>query len=394
MKYTIGCGFFIVLVSLAGCRTPGQKDVVPGVVIDHVPADTGTYIGSPSICILSDGSYIATHDLFGPASNEHDCAVTLVFRSSDSGKSWSRISEIDGQFWSGLFLHEGDLYIMGTWKHHGNLIIRRSTDRGETWSDPADGETGLIRKGEYHTAPVPVVVHSGRIWRAVENAASSTTEWGKRYSAMVVSAPSEADLLDSASWTSSNFLQYDSLYLDGNFRGWLEGNVVVTPDSKVIDFLRVATKEKGRDMAAVVNISDDGKTASFDPSSGFFDFIGGARKFTIRHDKESGLYWTITNKIGREYSGMDAGSVRNTLVLQSSQDLRKWVVNKVLLFHPDVTMHGFQYVDWQFNGRDIIFVSRTAYDDDSGGAHNFHDANYMTFHRINNFRSFSGREIE
>ncbi len=42
---------------------------------------------------------------------------------------------------------------------------------------------------------------------------------------------------------------------------------------------------------------------------------------------------------------------------------------------------GFQYVDWLFDGDDLIFVSRTAYN----GAHNYHDANHLTFHRVKNF---------
>jgi len=44
-------------------------------------------------------------------------------------------------------------------------------------------------------------------------------------------------------------------------------------------------------------------------------------------------------------------------------------------------------VDWVFEGDDIIFVSRTAFDDDLTGAHNAHDANYLTFHRIQDFRN-------
>ena len=51
-----------------------------------------------------------------------------------------------------------------------------------------------------------------------------------------------------------------------------------------------------------------------------------------------------------------------------------------------MTTHGFQYVDWQFNNTDLIAVCRTAFDDDSGGAHSAHDANYLTFHRIKDFR--------
>ena len=58
----------------------------------------------------------------------------------------------------------------------------------------------------------------------------------------------------------------------------------------------------------------------------------------------------------------------------------------MLLKHPDSAKHGFQYVDWLFDGADIIAACRTAFDDDEGGAHNFHDANYLTFHRIANFR--------
>jgi len=35
---------------------------------------------------------------------------------------------------------------------------------------------------------------------------------------------------------------------------------------------------------------------------------------------------------------------------------------------------------------DIIAACRTAYDDGLGGANNYHDANFLTFHRIVNFR--------
>lgn len=43
-------------------------------------------------------------------------------------------------------------------------------------------------------------------------------------------------------------------------------------------------------------------------------------------------------------------------------------------------------MDWQFDGPDIIAVCRTAWDDADSGARNFHDANYLTFHRIADFR--------
>lgn len=371
--------------------SPGNR--VPGVVVNHIPASQKVYIGSPSLAVLPNGSYVASHDHFGPATTEHERAVTNVYRSTDKGKNWQKIAVVNGQFWSNLFVHRGQLYLMGTWRHHGNFIIRRSTDGGVTWSDPSDGESGLLLEGEYHTAPMPVTEHNGRLWRAMENAKSNTTAWGKRYSAMVMSAPVDADLLKASNWKASNALPYDSTYLEGNFRGWLEGNAVVTPEGKMVDMLRVATAEKGSDLAALVQISDDGSTAAFDPATGFIPFDGGARKFTIRYDAKSKRYWTISNYIKEEFRGKDAGSVRNTLVLKSSPDLINWTIHKVLLEHPDATRHGFQYVDWQFKGPDILFLSRTAYDDEEGGARNFHDANYLTFHVIKRFRSTLSKSL-
>jgi len=70
-----------------------------------------------------------------------------------------------------------------------------------------------------------------------------------------------------------------------------------------------------------------------------------------------------------------------------SEDLRHWTVRAILLHHPDAAYHGFQYADWRFDGEDLTAVVRTAYDDGEGGAHNQHDANYLTFHRIPAFRT-------
>ena len=131
---------------------------VPGVVIDHSPQSSGLYIGSPSLAALPGGDYVASHDFFGPKSAEFQSARSVVFRSSDRGMTWRRVAEIHGAFWSTLFVHRGALYLLGTDRHHGNVVIRRSLDGGETWTTPTNGATGLLRdNGEYHCAPVPVL---------------------------------------------------------------------------------------------------------------------------------------------------------------------------------------------------------------------------------------------
>lgn len=357
----------------------------PGVVINHIPKSTGKYIGSPSICILPNGYYVASHDEFGPKSTEYRSAFTNIFSSEDKGNTWKKIARIDGQFWSNLFFHNDALYIMGTNKHHGNLIIRKSTDGGKTWTNPYDKEHGLILEGEYHTAPVPMLIHKERIWRGAEYATGKTSRWGERYSAVMLSAPINSDLLSAKSWTRSNHLPFDSTYLNGNFNAWLEGNALSTKDGKVVDILRVHTPKLQDEYYAVVYVDKKGKKVSFDKNE-FFKMPGASKKFTIRYDKSTNKYWSLVNCVLDEFKNLQANSVRNTLALVSSSDLKQWKIEKIILSHPDPIHYAFQYVDWLFEDDDIIMVSRTAYDDEEGGAKSAHDANYLTFHRIEDFR--------
>ncbi len=378
-------------VGLCGSVEP-KTDLrrVPGVVIDHSPASSGQYVGSPSIALLPNGDYVASHDLFGPKSSEHTSAITAVFRSEDRGENWKRVAQIDGAFWSNLFVHEGALYMMGTTRHHGLIVIRRSEDGGRTWTVPNNAEQGLLTaSGEYHTAPVPVALHNGRLWRGFEDAGGGS-KWGMRYRAMMLSAPVGASLLKRESWAFSNYLSRDTNWMDGRFEAWLEGNAVVTPDNLMALVLRMHYGGQGG-KAAVVRISEDGRRAAFDPKSGFVDFPGGTKKFTIRFDTKSKAYWALVNPampVSRPQNA-NAAAIRNTLALARSTDLTKWEMRCVLLHHQDVSKHAFQYPDWQFDGEDIVAAIRTAYDDGLGGARNAHDANFLTFHRFARFRELT-----
>jgi hypothetical protein len=361
----------------------------PGVVIDYSPASSKSYIGSPSLAVCPDGTYVASHDFFGPGSdgNRH----TRVFASADRGKTWSKRADLDGQWWSTLFVHRGALYIIGVTKEYGFVAIRRSDDDGKTWTTPSDKQHGLLRDdGKFHCAPQPVVFHAGRIWRGMEDA-MGPGGWGSHFRAFMLSAPEGADLLNAESWTSSNPIGRDPTWLNNSFGGWLEGNAVVTPDGHVVDILRVDQKPEG-ETAAMIRISDDGKTATFDPAADFIHFPGGSKKFTIRFDEQSKRYWALSNWIPPKHVNPTPAGTRNTLALISSPDLRNWDVKCVIVYHPDRTKHGFQYVDWLFDGDDMIAACRTATDDGLAGAHNFHDANFLTFHRIAHFRNLTMKD--
>ncbi|MDP4284581.1 MAG: exo-alpha-sialidase [Bacteroidota bacterium] len=390
--------FLLVLFSFTNSSAIAQRLLypkVPGIVVDHSPALSGLYIGSPSICILPNGDYIASHDFFGPKSSEHTLGITWIFCSSDKGITWKKISEIKGQFWSTIFVHNNYLYIIGTSCNYGNLIIRRSLDGGISWTNPDTNQHGLLRIGNYHTAPTPVITYKGRIWRAMEHAINLPGASSKTLSAFMISADANADLLKASSWSQSNELPFDSTYLNGSFGGWLEGNAVIDSKGNICDILRVATEITGKEFASIIHVSKNGRESTFDPKSGFINFPGGSKKFTIRYDPESKLYWTLSNYISAGFRNMkNTSAIRNTLALCSSKDLIYWKVNRIVLQNSDYTKHGFQYVDWQFDDNDLIILSRTAFDDGSEEAHSFHDANFLTFHRIKKFRKFAKISIK
>ena len=360
-----------------------------GVVIDHAPARTGRYVGgSPSIVVLDDGTCLAKGDDYGPAVGISE--LTRIYRSRDKGETWEPISEVEGSTWATLFKHKGAVYLLGTSAGHklGHVVIMRSADNGLTWTKPVDEKTGLLRPDlSYHTAPTPVIVHNGRIWRTMEDEKGGGG-WGRTFRAMIMSAPADADLLDAKNWTFSDNLGYNPNWLDGQFNGFLEGNIVAAPNGAIINLLRVSMKNGGG-KAAVLTLGKNGRIL-FDPATDFISFPGGSTKFHVLYDSVSRRYWALSNPVLKKHldEKADESLIRNTLVLMQSADLRNWNIVDTVLYHPDVAKHAFQYPSFVFDGNDIVLVTRTAYDDAMGGASRQHDVNYFTFYRIRNFRQF------
>ena len=134
----------VLILIFVFVKASAQYKEVPGIVVNHIPALTKTYIGSPSICILPNGDYVASHDHFGPGSTQNEVALTAIFKSTNKGRTWKKTSEINGQFWSNLFVHQNRLYIIGTNRQYGNFIIRRSDNGGVTWTSQTDITNGLL----------------------------------------------------------------------------------------------------------------------------------------------------------------------------------------------------------------------------------------------------------
>ena len=371
----VSCAILFCFFSSA----PGSQ--IPGMVIDYSAPASGQYLGSPSIAILPNGYYVASHDYFGSGPQLYH---TRIFLSLDQGKTWQPCTELQNQFWSSLFVHKKKLYLLGTNKENGFIIIRRSDDNGHTWTNPVDAEHGLLfSDSEYHCGAMPIIEHNGRLWRAMEER-NPPQGWGVNFLSFVISTPVDADLLKAASWTASSRLRYNP---DWGGTAWLEGNVVVNPQGQLVNILRNHYPQD--DRAALIHISADGRIAVFDPHTGFIQLPGAAKKFTIRYDKKSKQYWSLSNAIRPQDRGGNVERTRNHLALISSKDLINWSIRATVLYDPDVKISGFQYADWQFDGKDLIAVIRTALDDGRGSPPNCHDSNYLLFYRIKNFRNLN-----
>ena len=77
-------------------------------------------------------------------------------------------------------------------------------------------------------------------------------------------------------------------------------------------------------QAALVTVSDDGKHLAFDPKTDLVPLPGGCKKFTIRFDAQSRLYWTFSNDAPAPAPDLVPGMMRNTLALVSSPGFKNF----------------------------------------------------------------------
>lgn len=365
--------FFLTTFLSVSAQLSDKFPMVPGIPVAHSPKSSGIFLGTPSVVKLKNGDFLYSHDFFGPTVKKDS---VHIYRSKDQGKTWFLQTVIQDAFWSGLFVVGSDVYLLGVNGASRNLAIWKSQDNGKTWSGPS-----ILRKDRCHGSSTPVVFANGRVYKGYDHLGDEVTKkWMSDNRSFIMSAPVHSDLMNPANWTYTNEITKPS-EMDGT--GWLETNAVQGHNGKILGLTRIAN-ESGL-IAGYYELSSD--SVIDQKSIGSANFIGGATKFNVRWDENTKLYWSLTNyppDVLRKPK-MRAGGMRSVLSLISSPDMNNWKINAIVLASDDVTYHGFQYVDWLFDGKDIVFASRTGYDDGLGGADNAHNSNFMTFHRIKNY---------
>jgi hypothetical protein len=411
-------------------------------VVSSLPESSARYLGSPSLLRLRSSTVLlASHDLFG-AGTSRGQSTAFVRRSADNGSTWADAgtpaapAQISSMYWATLFQRPADpagtVYLLGV-SNDGDAAgapaqaaISRSTDSGATWSSPAT----LLTRGavSFSTGPTPVVLVGGRLWRALERNVGAG--WASGYSSCVLSARADApDLLDAAAWTLSGELPFSSVAASvpahwrdpavaSNF-GWLEGGTVDDGNGGVAVLLRVNSLPAAN-KAALLTLAAPNATPAF---AGWVEpFPGGMTKFSVRRDAVTGLFVTLANNVSDASVTLPPSCAalpaptgplpccgfisacttapptclwchavsRNVLTLSVSDSLADgWRVVKTVLYDDtgipafmSELLTGFQYVEWQFDGDDIIYNARAGY----RGANNYHNANRHLYGVVEGWR--------
>ena len=357
-----------------------------GTVVNYLHPDDSYYafsghaLCSPSLVRHPDGHLLASMDVFSGGFPQN---LTLIFRSDDDGKTWHYLSELMPCFWGKLFIHKGELYMLSVSTEYGDLLIGKSVDGGKTFSAPVTLLRGSNGKNGFpgiHKNPQNVVYYNGRIYNTLEWGTWGMTN-GKDYyhAVMVMSCDENADLLDPENWHFTPPVKYDPNWegvAEDGIKGNIEGTLAISPDGKLYNIMRYQTQLEKKILA--FSVPDD-PDAPIEYSHAI-NFDGNLSKFMIKRDEVSGKYFSI---ISRRID--EPVTARNLLSLTVSDDLVHWeiVCDLIDRRYDDPKMVGFQYIDFEIEGDDIIYLSRTA----MNNAKNYHDANYSTFHRIENFRS-------
>jgi len=286
-------------------------------------------------------------------------------------------------FWGKLFLHKGEVYLLGCSTEYGDLLIGKSTDLGKTFHSPVTllrGSNGKAGNCGVHKNPQPIFRLGGRIYGSLEWGAWANQEYC--HAAMVMSCNENDDLLVPENWSFSEPRKFDqfvpALQQLPLTTQTIEGSLVCSPEGTLLNVMRFGMR--GKVLAYEVNTADPEAPLRF---HSLIDLPTTFSKFSIKQDPVTKRYYTILCRL-HEGAGNRA---RNLLSLVKSADLNQWQVVCDLLDyrHCDEDKVGFQYVDFEFEGENLIWLCRTA----MNNAHNHHDANYSTFHVLRNFRNLS-----
>ncbi len=376
-------------------------------ILYRSPAPDGIYCYTPWICRGFGGRLLASFDIAGPRLNEvpgpksdhgdYGSNQCCIYRSDDHGATWSRCACLP-MLHARIFKAGKMLYIIG---HSGRMVIAKSADNGETWSDVfvLDPEIG------WHQSGGSIDCHRGKVYLSMERRPFKD-HWAGG-DPLLMSANEDDDLTRRSAWTFSNLVKFEEtakfvnntpIQFDANC--WLESSVVRVYDPKsrfhdpadrsVLLFLRVNGCEHYAAMLVGRETEDGSLTLeTWKREDGspviFFPFPGGHMKFHIVYDEQDKVYWMAAShvEISTAY-GPPKNRERRALGLYCSGNLFDWQLAGIVAAG-EKQPWSRHYASLTIDGDDIFVLSRSG---DAETKDN-HDTDLITLHQVKNFRKLA-----
>ena len=131
------------------------------------------YTGSPCLAQLPSGRMIASYEWFRQQPHVEKIPDQLeILISDDGGSRWRETAALD-IIWPSLFAVEDALYCIGNRRLSREIIIARSLDGGESWSEPSQ-----LFGGRHHNAPTHVLFAGALSIAPSRPAPRAMTRWG------------------------------------------------------------------------------------------------------------------------------------------------------------------------------------------------------------------------
>ncbi|MFW6327672.1 MAG: sialidase family protein [Bacteroidota bacterium] len=370
------------------------------VKIFHNP-DRELLVDSPGIVKLPDEVLLATVPVRPTSKKQEEReSITYIFRSKDRGQNWQMISELKGYFSVAPWIYKDTLYLFanpdGTkprsrpyYSRYRNddLLLLRSDNGGMTWSEPV-----ILFKGHFWNCPTGMVIKNNKLYWAVDDLA--LPERNPR----AVVCDLSLDIMNSASWRISDTIPFVGVpkeLINPKFAGdrdtyILEPNVIdVQGQLRVICCVKPA-KQTTSGLSAVYDLTDNKEKLDLKFTQ-FHPLPGGQLKFHIIKDEKTQLFWMTANLVVDSHDAFDwwekadwrGGNDRRFLMLFYGLDGLNWFQAGCIAYTKNINQ-SYMYATPVIDGDDLAVISRSSIN--SGHQH---DADFATFHRVQNFRSLA-----
>lgn len=392
-----------------------------------VPEDTAEYysyflsnaFASPEAGVLLAAAPVIRVGPGVVAPDGTSVCLVLVSRSRDHGATWEVVSRLTfTRRVEAMLLARGpDVYLLIVpYDKDGILLATASQDQGATWSEPVEvirhtgtAGAGSVKKGD--RAPTEAVSAAQEHWFCAHQTAMVEVD-GRLYLTLsercqtvgVAVCDLAKGVLNPMAWRLSAQVEMPipAELSRGLFPGpsmrCLEGNVILVKGRLRVVARAVIDRYGTAGMAAVFDLEDDGVMPKL-VFSQLHPLPGGQCKFCIVYDDPSKLYWMASNLPANSQGWVETpdnlpkGNDRRILMLWYACDALNWFPAGCIA-HTTRLTEAFMYPSLVVDGDDLAILSRTSkrvegLQEENRAKNGFHDANFLTFHRVKDFRALA-----